>query len=136
MSNFSYTENPGYFDLIQDMYLGARWHYRAENWGNYTFPSGFIADFRHYYYFSPYETLPILFWSIAFTIIRYIFELFICKPLINYLKITSPSDREKFPESFWKFFAYSFFWGYCTYLLLLSGRHDYFTNTFAIWDGS
>jgi hypothetical protein len=40
--NFSYTTNPGYLDLICDMYKAMKWHYRSENWGNYTFPDGFI----------------------------------------------------------------------------------------------
>ena len=40
--NFSYTTNPNYIDLVTGMYKACRWHYRAENWGDYTFPDGFI----------------------------------------------------------------------------------------------
>jgi hypothetical protein len=76
--NFSYSENPGYVDLVVGMYNAVRWHYRADSWGNYTFPAGFIADFRKYYHFPAHEMLPILYWSIIFTVFRYAFEWFVC----------------------------------------------------------
>ena len=77
--NFTYTTNPGYLDLICGMYKAIRWHYREDNWGDYTFPSGFFADFRKYYFFPIDETLPILIFAVVFTLIRYWFEIAICK---------------------------------------------------------
>ena len=40
--NFSYKTNPGYLDLVCDMHKVIKWHYRSENWDNYTFPDGFV----------------------------------------------------------------------------------------------
>lgn len=97
--NFSYTTNPNYLDLVCGMYKAIRWHYRAENWGDYTFPDGFIKgelflrnqrhkldlyyifatqDFVKYYHFPLYDMLPIVYFAILFTVVRYLFEIFIC----------------------------------------------------------
>lgn len=132
--NFSYTEKPGYIDLVVGIYNGISWYYRPDNWENYTFPSSFFADFRKYYFFPIQETYPIFYLAVLFTILRYAFEYGFCKPLVNYLKVTSKSDREKFPESFWKFIVYSFLWGYTCYLLIFDGRFNYFAEPENIWD--
>lgn len=132
--NFSYTTNPSYVDLVSGMYKAMRWHYRADNWDGYTFPNGFFKDMVRYYDFPLVDMLPILYFAILFTVIRYLFEIFICKPLTSWLKIESRSDREKFPESFWKFFAYCVLWSYCSYVLVFSGRHNYFSQPYDIWD--
>ncbi|CAF0836893.1 unnamed protein product [Brachionus calyciflorus] len=132
--NFSYTENPGYIDLLVGMYRGMRWYYREENWGNYTFPASFFDDFRKYYHFKLEESYPILYIAIIFTLVRYVFELGICRPIVNYLKVDDKADREKFPESCWKFVVYSFLWGYTCYLLIFDGRFNYFTDQSNIWD--
>ncbi len=76
--NFSYTTSPGYVDLVGDMYKAIRWHYRAENWNNYTFPQGFIDDFNKYYNFPLVESIPILVIGVVFTFARYFFNIFIC----------------------------------------------------------
>ena len=57
------------------------------------------------------------------------------QPLVGWLKIDSKSDRQKFPESFWKFLVYGILWGYCADLLVFSGRFDYFIQTEYIWEG-
>lgn len=132
--DFSYEENPGYLDLVTGIYKSAGWYYRKENWGNYSFPSSFISDFRHYYFFKLDESYPIFYWAIFFTLLRYLFELFICKPITSYLNFTHKSDRNKFPESFWKFVAYSALWSYSAYLLIYCGRHTYFAEPEKIWD--
>ena len=81
--NFSYTTNPGYLDLVTDVYKAIRWHYRAENWKGYSFPSSLFEDFARYYHFPLVEMLPILYIGILFTIVRYAFEYFICKVSIT-----------------------------------------------------
>ena len=43
------------------------------------------------------------------------------------------SSREKFPESAWKFLFYTMTWTYVAYLLIFSGRYDYFTKPWLIW---
>jgi hypothetical protein len=78
--DFSYEENPGYLDLITGVYKSAGWYYRKENWGDdYSFPTSFFADFKHYYFFKFEESYPIYFWAILFTVLRYLFEFVICK---------------------------------------------------------
>lgn len=69
-----------------------------------------------------------------FTVVRHLFELYICKALINWLNLDKESDRSKFPESFWKLTAYSCLWSYCSYLLVFSGEYDYFTHSYDIWN--
>jgi len=132
--NFSYTTNPGYIDLFKGMYQAIRWHYREENWQNYTFPQGLVDDFNKYYLFPLEQSYPIVYIAILFTLARYIFELAFCKPLVGWLKIDSKSDRQKFPESFWKFLVYGILWGYCADLLVFSGKFDYFIQTEYIWE--
>lgn len=132
--NFSYTTNPGYLDLIFDMIGAIRWHYRAENMVGYKFPSGFFEDFKRYYVFPLEESLPIFYLAIVFTIFRYAFEFFFCKPLIARIKFENQNDALKFPESLWKATIYIFLWGFCCYLLIFSGRHDYFFNPTDIFD--
>lgn len=132
--NFSYTTNPGYKDLVCDMYKAMRWHYRAENWGNYTFPQGFIDDFRKYYDFPIYEFMPVIYIALIFTVARYIFEMFICGPFVKWLKIDKKSDQTKFPESAWKFIVYGIMWCYIADLLVFNAEFDYFINPQEIWE--
>jgi hypothetical protein len=61
--------------------------------------------------------------------------LFNLKPLNKYLNFNTKADANKFPESFWKWVAYSVLWSYSAYLLIYCGRHNYFTEPEKIWDG-
>jgi hypothetical protein len=72
--NSSYTTSPGYVDLVFDMYTACSWYYRADNWGNYTFPQSFFDDFAYYYKFPFEESYPIYYIAIIFTFARYFFE--------------------------------------------------------------
>ena len=74
--SFSYTTNPGYPDLVYDVYRTIKWHYREDNWANYT---NFFDEFRRFYHFKVEEAIPIVYIAIAFTLVRYAFELFLCK---------------------------------------------------------
>lgn len=132
--DFGYTLNPGYIDLVYDAYKCMEWYYRPSNWEGYTFPQGFIDDFRKFYFFPFNESYPIFYIAFIFTIIRYFFELVICKKLIKWLKIDKKADREKFPESFWKFIVYSGTWSYCCHLLYFSGKYNFFLEPDDIWD--
>lgn len=132
--NFSYTSSPGYVDLAGDMYKAIRWHYREDNWNNYTFPQGFIDDFTKYYHFPMVEAIPILVIAVAFTFMRYFFEICICNPFVKWLQIDSKSDRVKFPESAWKFIIYSILWSYIANLLVFNAKFDYFIHPQEIWE--
>lgn len=130
----SYTTNPGYLDLVRDMFTAAKLYYSHEQWHNYTFPAGFIQDFKKYYHFNTNDYFLILYIAIASTLIRYLFELYLCKPIINYMKLDDKSSRAKFPESAWKFLIYGILWGYCCYLLIFSGKYDFFSKPWLIWE--
>lgn len=130
-----YSLNPSYYDLIVDTYKSVKYYYREDNWKGYTFPLGFITEFKRLFYFPLNETYSILVIAILFTIIRYFFETSICKPLVKWLKFDLKSDRLKFPESLWKFVAYCFLWSYSYYVLILSGKYDYFEKPFHVWNG-
>lgn len=55
--------------------------------------------------------------------------------MLNWLKLDNKSDRLKFPESAWKFVAYSVLWSFTFHTLIISGKYDYFSNPFDVWDG-
>ena len=131
----NYTTNPGYIDLVLDTYKTVIWYHRKENWNGYSFPKGLIDEFNQYYHLPLNEAYPIFIIGILFTIIRYLFEYFICRPFVNWSRIDKESDRKKFPESCWKFTAYTVLWTYCSYLIVFSGKYDYFTKSYEIWDG-
>jgi hypothetical protein len=134
--NFTHSQNPGYFDLAVDCYRTLLWVYRKEKMVGYSFPASFIRDFKLLYRAEISDYLSIILWAVIFTFVRYIFETCVCKPLSNFARIDSKSDRDKFPESLWKVFAYSCLWGYCSYLLIFSGKYDYFFNPYGIWAGN
>jgi ceramide synthetase len=56
------------------------------------------------------------------------------KPLLNRLQLDLKSNNLKFRESAWKFFAYSVTWSYCSYLLIFSGKYDYFQRPWQLFD--
>jgi hypothetical protein len=74
----SFTTNPGYYDLVHDLYTSVTWFYRKENWQNYTFPQSFFDDFKKYYQFEHDDYFTIIYIGIIITIIRYLFELYLC----------------------------------------------------------
>jgi len=117
-----------------DFIPAMQWYYSPEMMKDYNFPADFITDFLKFYKFPLEESYPIYYIAIMFTVARYAFEILLCKPLIAWLKVTDKSDRTKFPESFWKFLVYLVLWAYCCYLLVFSGKYDYFTNPELVWD--
>lgn len=132
--NATYSTNPGYIDLVKDMYVGFTWFYRLEGWENYSFPQDFFDDFNELYSFPLDEAMPILYLSLLFTIIRYLFEIFVCKPLVNWIQINSKSEGNKFPESAWKFIIYSGLWSYVVNIAIFDPEYNYFFNSHKIWD--
>lgn len=81
--DFYYTENPGYYDLFLGSYNAIKWHYRLDNWKNYTFPDEIIQDFKLFR--IPYqETVPAVYLLVGFTIARYLFNLIICKVIVEF----------------------------------------------------
>ena len=77
--NFNYTTNPGYIDLVRDTYRAASWHYRSDNWHNYTVPYSFFYDLRHYCHVPVDEMYQVLIICLLFTIVRYAFQYFVCQ---------------------------------------------------------
>ncbi|CAF0919255.1 unnamed protein product [Brachionus calyciflorus] len=133
--DFGYTTNPGYIDLVVGSWKAILWHYRTgdDNWGNYSFPRTFFDELNQFYHFPYDEIQTVVYLVIGFTLVRYLFEMFVCKPLVNYLKIDKKSERKKFPESFWKTIVYTIFWFYSFYLLTF--KYDYFNQPEHLFDG-
>ena len=46
-----------------------------------------------------------------------------------------PLNAKKFPESAWKTLFYGATWTYSAYLLIYSGKYDYFYRPNHIWEG-
>ena len=79
----SFTTNPGYYDLFNDLYSSLTWFYAPEMFKNYSFPKTFFDDFQKYYYFEHDDYFLIIYIGIIITILRYIFELYICNVSIT-----------------------------------------------------
>ena len=47
----------------------------------------------------------------------------------------SALNASKFPESAFKTVYYTCTWTYCLYLLIVSGKYDYFQKPDSIWKG-
>lgn len=74
----SFTTNPGYYDLVSDLYSAIKWFYGPEMWQNYTFPQSFFNDFQKYYSFEHDDYFIIIYIAIIITILRYLFEMYLC----------------------------------------------------------
>lgn len=85
---FGYTENPGYADLLRGAYNLAVWDFRGENWHeNNTFVRRFQLEFTRLYRFEWHECLPAIYCSLIFTLVRYFFELYLCRVIyINFVR--------------------------------------------------
>ncbi|CAF3453112.1 unnamed protein product [Rotaria sp. Silwood1] len=127
----NFTLTPNYIDLVNGIWNTISWYYAPPMWNNYTFPESFINEIAKHFYFPRNQIYYIVFIAIFITLIRYSFERFICKPLVNYLELTS-INKKKFPESLWKTVFYTFTWSFNVYLLTY--RYDYFHNPYSIWD--
>jgi hypothetical protein len=77
--NPSRSGNPGYSDLVVDFYKAFVWSYRDAEIKNYSFPSGFVSDFKLLYRFEVSDYLSIIAWGVIFTLIRFVFESVVCK---------------------------------------------------------
>jgi len=75
----NFTTTPNYIDLVVGIWNGISWYYRPHMWDNYTFPRSFIEDFTEHFYFPVHEIYYIIYIAIFITILRYLFEKFICK---------------------------------------------------------
>ena len=54
--------------------------------------------------------------------------------MASYFQLTK-LNASKFPESAFKTIYYSCTWTYCLYLLIVSGKYDYFQKPDSIWKG-
>jgi hypothetical protein len=93
---FTYFENPGYLDLVLGIYRLLAWDYRSDNWKEYSFGARFKKEMSTYFYFPLGDLIPIFYSSIIFTVIRYFFEVFICRVSYKQTKIFKFCDLIKF----------------------------------------
>ncbi|KAI0231543.1 Ceramide synthase 1 [Lamellibrachia satsuma] len=77
-----------------------------------------------------------IYWSIflatVLTLVRYILTATLFTPLASWLCL-KPINQRKFPESSWKATYYGCMWSYVTYLLIFSGRYDFFHKPYLMW---
>jgi hypothetical protein len=82
-ATFSYTENPGYLDLVLGVYRLTLWDYRTENCPqNYTTGTRFFTEFVKFYHLPLREVAFMFYWSVFFTLVRYALEYFIIRVII------------------------------------------------------
>jgi len=75
----NFTTTPNYIDLITGIWNVISWYYKPRMWNNYTFPQSFIEDFTKHFHFPIHEIYYIVYIAIFITILRYLFEKFLCK---------------------------------------------------------
>jgi hypothetical protein len=75
----NFTTTPNYIDLITGIWTALSWYYKPKMWRDYAFPRSFIEDFIRHFYFPINEVYYIIYIAILITILRYLFEKFICK---------------------------------------------------------
>ena len=78
-SGSTFSTNPNYIDLVRDFVSASSRYYAADTWGNYSFPQSFFDDLRKYYQPPTDEYWPVVLIALLFTVVRYAFELIICK---------------------------------------------------------
>ncbi|CAF0790641.1 unnamed protein product [Adineta steineri] len=125
------TLTPNYIDIVKGIWNTISWYYAPHMWHGYVFPQSFINEFLRYFYFPLNQVYYIIYIAIAITFLRYFFEKFVCKPLVNWLDLT-PLNKHKFPESAWKCLFYTCTWVFNVYLLHY--RYNYFHQPYLIWD--
>ncbi|CAF1002723.1 unnamed protein product [Adineta ricciae] len=123
--------SPNYIDVVQGIWQTITWYYAPHMWQGYVFPQSFIDEFLRFFYFPLNQVYYIIFIAIGITLLRYAFERYVCKPLVNWLELTT-LNKNKFPESAWKCLFYTCTWSFNIYLL--SYRYDYFQEPYLIWD--
>ena len=75
----NFTTTPNYLDLFRGLRNALSWYYRPHMWRDYKFPQSFIEDFTRHFDFPLYEVYYIIYIAIVITILRYLFEKFLCK---------------------------------------------------------
>jgi sphingoid base N-stearoyltransferase len=68
------------------------------------------------------------------TLLRYFLNWAVYRPFCKYVNMRR-QDSVKFPEAAWKFTVYVFTWSWTFYIVVLSGRHDFFHYPCRIWRG-
>ncbi len=75
----NFTTTPNYIDLLVGIWNVTSWYYKPNMWHDYKFPQTFIEDFIRHFHFPIYEVYYIIYIAIFITILRYLYEKFICK---------------------------------------------------------
>jgi len=71
--------------------------------------------------------------ALCFTLSRIWLTRRVVLPLCAHLRLPL-SVRDKVPESVWKLFFYSIAWFWSCYVVLISGRYNYFHDPMSTWD--
>jgi hypothetical protein len=79
----NFTLSPNYIDLVKGIWTTISWYYAPQMWRGYTFPRSFIDEFTRHFYFPINQIYYILYIAIFITILRYLFERFVCKVCYN-----------------------------------------------------
>lgn len=73
------TFAPNYVDLVRGIWNVASWYYSPSMWKDYVFPHSFVEEFTRYFHFPLYQASYIIYIAIFITLLRYVFEKFLCK---------------------------------------------------------
>lgn len=131
----NFTMSPSYANLVIDLWHAFNLHYTIKMHPNISFTKAFLKDLTGDIHFDREDVFFIISIAVLFTIIRFLFERFICRvgvSIIGSLDL-KPSEKRKLPESIWKGLFYTCTWFYCLYLVRF--RYDYFLEPYLIWDG-
>jgi len=110
-------------------YLNRYWQYRH----NYSIPGSFFDDVLRYSKVKWINVLCVVALALCFTLSRIWLTRRVVLPLCEYLRLPL-SVRDKVPESVWKLIFYSIAWLWSCYVVLISGRYNYFHDPMSCWE--
>ena len=131
----NYSKNPGYLDCFYNGFYVLRRNLRRDEVNDpFPFPFGFMTASIRFFAITLNDIMPIIYFALFFTIIRFLLYKFIKNVLNPRLCFDNKIDEEKFPESVWKTILHFSIWFITFYLLNLT-EYDYLEKPYDIWNG-
>ncbi|XP_022656628.1 ceramide synthase 1-like isoform X2 [Varroa jacobsoni] len=137
MNIFSMDEwesTPSLLELIQSTYKICHFAWYRKPEGRETLLASLNTDLNSMSQVTYNEVILLVATAVAFTIFRKILTKCLLTPMAKWLKLDE-NNVVKFPESGWKFMIHGGLWLYTFYILMLSGRHQFFHRPSTVWDG-
>lgn len=124
----AYYEDPSLYQFFERILLSLN----EFAWNATKYPHDFKFTLRMVTSVKLCDIAMVLLIGFAFTCVRYVFTACVSKPLASLLNIRV-KNRDKWPESVWKFLVYTVLWSYSYHVVIHSGRHNFFQKPLHIF---